>query len=50
MRGSTHLDPQQVIDGGDDDVDSCVVAGLRSQVILKIYVRSKDVITGHSKV
>lgn len=50
MRGGAYLDPQQVVDGGDDDVDSGVVAGLRSQVILKIYARSKDVITAHSKV
>lgn len=36
---STYLHSEEVIHRGDDDIDSCIVASLSSQVILKIYIK-----------
>lgn len=49
-RGAAHLDPQQVVHGGDDDIHGGVVAGLSSQIILKICTRPKNGIKSHSRV
>lgn len=36
---TTYLHSEEVVHSRDDDVDSCIVASLSSQVILKIYIR-----------
>lgn len=38
---TTYLHTEKVVHGRDDDIDSCIVAGLSSQVILKIYTNYK---------
>lgn len=46
----TYLDSQEVVYSRDDDVDSSVIASLSSQIILKIYIRAKEITEAESKV